>query len=34
MLLPRWSPEHLAMEHVVDEAVAMMDARFAAPAGG
>lgn len=32
MLLPHWAPDHAAMEHVVDEAVAMMDARYAAPA--
>jgi hypothetical protein len=34
MLLPHWAPDHAAMEHVVDEAVAMMDARYAAPARG
>ncbi|MCX5230919.1 TetR/AcrR family transcriptional regulator [Streptomyces sp. NBC_00233] len=34
MLLPRWSPDRAAVEHVVDEAVAMMEARYAAAARG
>ncbi|WP_435222127.1 TetR/AcrR family transcriptional regulator [Streptomyces sp. Tue6028] len=32
MLLPRWSPDSAAVEHVIDEAVSMMKARYAAPA--
>ncbi|MGW1465863.1 TetR/AcrR family transcriptional regulator [Streptomyces sp. NPDC001493] len=34
MLLPHWSPDDSAMERVVDEAVLMMDARYAVPSGG
>ncbi|MFI6393699.1 TetR/AcrR family transcriptional regulator C-terminal domain-containing protein [Nonomuraea sp. NPDC050547] len=30
LLLPHWAPEEAAMEHVVDEAVLMMQARYAA----